>query len=164
MDWSERIGRRIRLRDLHILLAVVQCKSMAKAAEHLAVSKPVVSKVIADLEHTLGVRLLERDRHGAEATIYGAALLKRGLIVFDELHQGVKDIALNLGGLSYMDSAGLGELISVHSTVTRAGGRIKLFNLTKRVSELLVITKVLTVFDVYDSEREALKSFPAAAS
>jgi DNA-binding transcriptional LysR family regulator len=92
MEWSERIGRRIRLRDLHILLAVVQCKSMAKAAEHLAVSKPVVSKVIADLEHVLGVRLLERDRHGAEPTIFGAALLKRGATVFDELREGVKDI------------------------------------------------------------------------
>jgi len=92
MEWSERIGRRIRLRDLHILLAVVQCKSMAKAAEHLAISKPVVSKVIADLEHVLGVRLLERDRHGAEPTIYGAALLKRGITVFDELREGVKDI------------------------------------------------------------------------
>src|SRR4051812_46227437 len=92
MDWSERIGRRIRLRDLHILLAVVQCKSMAKAAEHLAVSKPVVSKVIADLEQVLGVRLLERDRHGAEPTVYGAALLKRGVAAFDELKQGVRDI------------------------------------------------------------------------
>src|SRR5262245_32664028 len=92
MEWSERIGRRIRLRDLHILLAVVQCKSMAKAAEHLAISKPVISKVIADLEHVLGVRLLERDRHGAEPTVYGAALLKRGTTVFDELREGVKDI------------------------------------------------------------------------
>src|SRR5882757_6056312 len=92
MEWSERIGRRIRLRDLHILLAVVQCKSMAKAAEHLAISKPVVSKSIADLEHVLGVRLLERDRHGAEPTVYGAALLKRGTTVFDELREGVKDI------------------------------------------------------------------------
>jgi DNA-binding transcriptional LysR family regulator len=92
MEWSERIGRRIRLRDLHILLAVVQCKSMAKAAEHLAVSKPVVSKVISDLEHVLGVRLLERDRHGAEPTIYGAALLKRGIAAFDELREGIKDI------------------------------------------------------------------------
>jgi DNA-binding transcriptional LysR family regulator len=92
MDWSERIGRRIRLRDLHILLAVVQCKSMTKAAEQLAISKPVVSKVIADLERVLGVRLLERDRHGAEPTIYGTALLKRGTTVFDELREGVKDI------------------------------------------------------------------------
>jgi DNA-binding transcriptional LysR family regulator len=85
MAWSERIGRRIRLRDLHILIAVVQHKSMAKAAEHLAISKPVISKTIADLEHVMGVRLLERDRHGAEATPHGAALIKRGLAVFDEL-------------------------------------------------------------------------------
>src|SRR5262245_41639690 len=92
MEWSERIGRRIRLRDLHILLAVVQCKSMARAAEHLAISKPVISKVIADLERVVGVRLLERDRHGAEPTIYGAALLKRGTTVFDELREGIKDI------------------------------------------------------------------------
>jgi DNA-binding transcriptional LysR family regulator len=92
MDWSDRIGRRIKLRDLHILLAVEQCRSMAKAADHLSISKPVISKVIADLEHVLGVRVLERDRHGAELTPYGAALLKRGITVFDELREGVKDI------------------------------------------------------------------------
>ena len=94
MDWSDRIGRRIRLRDLHILLAVVQCKSMAKAAKQLAISRPVVSKVIADLEDVLGVCLLDRDRHGAEPTAYGAALLKRGSAAFDELREGVKDIEL----------------------------------------------------------------------
>lgn len=92
MEWSQRIGRRIRLRDLHILLAVAQCRSMAKAADELAISKPVISKVIADLEHVVGVRLLERDRHGAEPTPYGAALLRRGIAVFDELREGVKDI------------------------------------------------------------------------
>ena len=92
MEWSERIGRRIRLRDLHILLAVVQCRSMAKAAEHLAISRPVISRAINDLEHVLGVRLLERDRHGAEPTMYGAALLKRGTSIFDELRESVKDI------------------------------------------------------------------------
>jgi DNA-binding transcriptional LysR family regulator len=92
MEWSERIGRRIRLRDLHILLAVVQSRSMAKAAEHLAISKPVISKAIADLEQVLGVRVLERDRHGAEPTTYGSALLKRAVTVFDELREGVKDI------------------------------------------------------------------------
>ena len=80
------------------------------------------------------------------------------------IHQGLKEIALNLGGLSYMDSAGLGELISVLSTVTRAGGHIKIFNLTKRVSDLLTITKVLTVFDVFDSEQETLNSFSSTAS
>src|SRR5215471_16254513 len=88
MDWSDRIGRRIRLHDLHILLAVVQHKSLALAAQRLAISRPVVSKAIADLEHVLGVRLLERDRHGAETTIYGAALLKRGTTVFDEVRVG----------------------------------------------------------------------------
>ena len=92
MEWSERIGRRIRLRDLHILLVVVQHKSIAKAAEYLAISKPVISKTIADLEHVVGVRLLERDRYGAEATAYGVALIKRGIAVFDELREGVKDI------------------------------------------------------------------------
>jgi len=92
MEWSERIGCRIRLRDLHILLAVVQSKSLAKAAEQLAISRPVVSRAIADLEHVLGVRLLERDRHGAEPTVYGAALLKRGTAIFDELRGSVKDI------------------------------------------------------------------------
>jgi DNA-binding transcriptional LysR family regulator len=92
MDWSERIGRRIKLRDLHILLTVEQCGSMAKAAEYLAISKPVISKAIADLEHVLGVRVLERDRFGAELTPYGATLLKRGITVFDELREGVKEI------------------------------------------------------------------------
>src|SRR5258708_8703970 len=92
MEWSELIGRRIRQRDLHILLAVVQCKSLAKAAEQLAISRPVISRAIADLEHVLGVRLLERDRHGAEPTAYGAALLKRGPAIFDALPGTVKDI------------------------------------------------------------------------
>jgi anti-sigma B factor antagonist len=78
--------------------------------------------------------------------------------------QGLKDIALNLGALTYVDSAGLGELISAHSTIARNGGHIKIFNLTKRVSDLLTITKVLTVFDVYDSEQEALNSFSPVAS
>jgi DNA-binding transcriptional LysR family regulator len=92
MEWADRIGRRIRLRDLHVLLAVAQSGSMVRAAERLAVSQPVVSKVIADLEHVLGVRVLDRDRHGAEPTAYGRALLNRGLAAFDELRQGVKDI------------------------------------------------------------------------
>jgi anti-sigma B factor antagonist len=78
--------------------------------------------------------------------------------------QGQKQIVLNLGGVDYMDSAGLGELIAVHTTVTRQGGAIKVANLTKRVSDLLSIAKVLTVFDVYPSENEAIASFPAATA
>jgi len=90
--WERRIGRRIRLRDLHVLLTVVQCGSMAKAAQRLAVSQPAVSKAIADLEHTLHVRLLDRNPQGVEATLYGRTLVRRGLAVFDELRQGVDEI------------------------------------------------------------------------
>jgi anti-sigma B factor antagonist len=107
-----------------------------------------------------GVTVL--DLNGKLALGDGDGLLKdkvRSLIFQDQ-----KAIALNLGGLSYMDSAGLGELISVHSTTTNAGGQIKIFNLTKRVSDLLAITKVLTVFDVFDTEDEAIKSFSAGAA
>ena len=92
MRWNDRIGRRIKLSDLHILLAVAQSGSMAKAASALAVSHPVVSRSISDLEHTLGVRLLERNPHGVELTKYGRAMLSRSNAAFDELRQGVKDI------------------------------------------------------------------------
>ena len=92
MRWNDRIGRRIKLSDLHILLAVAQAGSMAKAANQLAVSHPVVSRSISDLEHTLGVRLLERNPRGVELTAYGRAMLNRSHAAFDELRQGVKDI------------------------------------------------------------------------
>src|SRR5262245_61473556 len=92
MEWGNRIGRRLKLRDLHVLLAVVQSGSMTKAARQLSVSNPVVTKAVADLEHTLGVRLLERNPHGVELTEFGRAILNRGHAVFDELRQGIKDI------------------------------------------------------------------------
>jgi DNA-binding transcriptional LysR family regulator len=92
MRWDDRIGRRVKLSDLHILLAVAQTGSMAKAAQTLAVSHPVVSRSISDLEHTLGVRLLERNPRGVELTNYGRAMLTRSHAAFDELRQGVKDI------------------------------------------------------------------------
>ena len=82
MQWSDRIGRRLKLRDLHILLAVAQAGSMSRAADRLAISHPVVSKTIADLEHALGVRLLDRTSQGAEPTTYGRALLSCGTAVF----------------------------------------------------------------------------------
>src|SRR5271170_3836498 len=90
--WETRIGRRLRLRDLHVLLMAVQCGSMAKAARRLCVSQPAISKAIADLEHTLGVRLLDRGPQGIEPTVYGSVLVRRGLAVFDELHQAVGEI------------------------------------------------------------------------
>lgn len=92
MQWTERIGCRIKLRDLHVLHAVAQAGSMTKAAGSLAISVPVVSKAIADLEHTVGVPLLDRSPQGVEPTAYGRALLHRGLLAFAELRQGIKDI------------------------------------------------------------------------
>src|SRR5437763_15037145 len=92
IDWDNEIGRRLRLRDLHVFFTVAQRGSMAKAAAQLGVSTPTVSEVIADLEHGLGVRLLDRSPRGVEPTNYGHALLKRTLIVFDELKQSIKDI------------------------------------------------------------------------
>jgi DNA-binding transcriptional LysR family regulator len=89
---DRRIGRRIRLRELHILLGVVQSGSMAKAAQLLAMSQPAVSKAIADLEQALGVRLLDRGPKGVEPTSYGRALARRGAVVFDELRHGVGEI------------------------------------------------------------------------
>jgi len=92
MEWSDRIGRRIRLRDLHIVLAVAEAVSMAKAAQRLAISHPVVSKTISDLEQTLKVKLFDRTAQGVEVTNYGQALLKCGVNVFDEMRQGLKQI------------------------------------------------------------------------
>ncbi len=92
MQWTERVGRRLKLRDLHILLAVVQHRSMAKAASALAISQPAVSKAIADMEAALGLHLLDRGRHGVEPTAYGLALVKRGRAVFDELKTGVEEL------------------------------------------------------------------------
>jgi len=93
MQWDERIGRRIKLRDLHILLAVAQTGSMSRAAARLGISHPVISKTIADLERVLAVRLLDRTPQGVEPTAYGRALLSCGTTVFDELRRTVQEIA-----------------------------------------------------------------------
>jgi len=78
----------------------------------------------------------------------------RGLV-----EQGKKKILLNLGGVKNVDSSGIGELIANFTTVRREGGQLKLLNLTEKIQNLLVITKLLTVFDAYDSEADALNSF-----
>jgi anti-sigma B factor antagonist len=70
-----------------------------------------------------------------------------------------KKILLNLGDVSYIDSSGIGELVSGFTTVTNAGGQLKLLNLSKRVKDLLQITKLYTVFDVHDDEAAAVRSF-----
>jgi anti-sigma B factor antagonist len=79
------------------------------------------------------------------------------------LNQGRKKIVLNLAEVPYIDSAGLGEVVRTFTTVSRQGGSLKLLNLTKRITDLLAITKLLTVFDTYDSEQDAVQSFSASA-
>jgi anti-sigma B factor antagonist len=75
------------------------------------------------------------------------------------LDEGHKKILLNLGEVSYVDSSGIGELVSAYTTTSNKGGSLKLLNLTKKLQELLSITKLLTVFDVHDDEQKALSSF-----
>ena len=77
------------------------------------------------------------------------------------VQQGQKKIVLNLADVPYIDSAGLGEIVRTYTTVSRQGGSLKLLNLTKRIQDLLAITKLLTVFETFDSESEAVKSFGA---
>jgi DNA-binding transcriptional LysR family regulator len=92
VQWDDRIGRRLKLRDLHIFMAVAQQGGMGKAAKQLAVSQPVVSKAVSDLERTLKVRLVDRTAQGVEPTLYGGALLRWGTVVFDDLRRSVKEI------------------------------------------------------------------------
>jgi DNA-binding transcriptional LysR family regulator len=166
MRWNDRIGRRVRLSDLHILLAVAHTGSMAKAAKALAVSHPVVSRSISDLEHALGVRLLERNPRGVELTNYGQAMLTRSHAAFDELRQGVKDI-------EFLSDPSVGEVrigttpplaasfvFTVIDRLSRRYPRIKFRvvaeganqlaqrqNLKERAVDLLIFRKVATVID-----------------
>lgn len=91
-DWIGRLGRRLKLRDLHILSVAVECGSMARAAKQLRMAQPSISEAVSNLEAALGVKLLDRTRRGVLPTVYARALLKRGTVVFDELREGLKDI------------------------------------------------------------------------
>jgi DNA-binding transcriptional LysR family regulator len=90
MPLDHRIKRRLKLRDLNILTTVIQSGSMGKAAVALAMTQSAVSKSIADLENTLGVHLVDRNRRGIEPTMYGRALNQCGLTLFDDLRQGLE--------------------------------------------------------------------------
>jgi len=79
------------------------------------------------------------------------------------IHQGQRKLLLNLEGVPYIDSAGLGEIVRTYTTVSRQGGSLKLVNLTKRITDLLSITKLLTVFETFDAEQEAIASFQKAS-
>lgn len=103
MQVGDRIERRMKLQDIHVLMAVVQAGSMGKAAALLNTTQSAISRSIADLESTLNVRLLDRSSVGVEPTHYGRALLKRGVAIFDELRQSVQDIA-------HLSDPGSGEI------------------------------------------------------
>ena len=92
MQWDERIGRRLRLKDLHTLQTVAEIGSMAKASARLSLSQPAISKAISDMEQTLGAPLLDRSSRGVELTECGRLLVERGRVIFDEVKQGVRDI------------------------------------------------------------------------
>jgi DNA-binding transcriptional LysR family regulator len=92
MRLSDRLGRQMKLHDLHVLMTVVQAGSMGKAAQRLNTVQPAISRSIAELEHALGVRLLDRHQQGVEPTEYGRALLECGTAVFDDLRQGLQNI------------------------------------------------------------------------
>jgi DNA-binding transcriptional LysR family regulator len=166
MRWNDRIGRRIKLSDLHILLAVAQSGSMARAAHALAVSHPVVSRSIRDLEQALGVRLLERHPRGVELTSYGQAMLARSHAAFDELRQGVEEV-------QYLSDPSVGEIrlgttpplaasfvFAVIDRLSQRHPRLKFRviaeeasqaaqrqNLKERAVDLLIFRKVDTVVD-----------------
>ena len=130
MSDVRRIERRVSLRDLRVLVSVIESGSMGKAARLLATSQPAISRSIADLEHAFGVRLLERSAYGVEPTPYGNALLKRGIAMFDELGQGVKDIGFladpSVGDLSIAASIALAEglVCSVMNDLSRRYPRL----------------------------------------
>src|SRR5215208_2972459 len=92
MQLRDRIGRRMKLHDLHVLMAVVQAGSMNKAAVLLNTGQSAISRSIAELERTVGVALLNRTGQGVEPTQYGRALVDGGTAAFDDLHQAVKKI------------------------------------------------------------------------
>ena len=79
------------------------------------------------------------------------------------IQQGRRKVVLNLEGVPYIDSAGLGEIVRTYTTISRQGGSLKLLNLTKRITDLLAITKLLTVFETFDAESDAVKSFASSA-
>src|ERR1700739_855428 len=121
MQLSDRIGRRMKLQDLHVFLTVVNAGSMGKAAAILNSTQPNVTRSIAALEHTFGVRLLERHYRGVEPTDFGRALVKRSQIAFDELRASVKDIEfladpsageIRIGSITYLAASFVTAVIS----------------------------------------------------
>jgi len=164
MNEIDRIERRLKLHDMRVLMSVVQAGSMSKAAERLGTAQPALSRSIAELEHALGVRLLDRSPRGVEPTAYGRALIKRGVAVFDELRQGVKDIEfladptageLRIGTTESMAD---GPVLAVIDRLSRQYPRISVHlvmgyveglcdQLIERKIELVIIRIAKSIFD-----------------
>ena len=92
MQWNERVGRRLKLKDLHMLETIAKLGSMVRTAEELGISQPAISKAMADLELSLGVSLLDRNARGVALTESGRVLVRRSRTVFDEIRQGLVEI------------------------------------------------------------------------
>jgi DNA-binding transcriptional LysR family regulator len=145
---SDRIGRRMKLHDLHILMAVVQAGSMSKAAASLNTTQSAISRSIADLEHSIGVRLLDRSPQGVEPTQYGRALLKRGVAAFDELSQGVKDI-------EFLSDPNAGELrIGANPSLSQGIVAIAIDRLSRRYPRVVFQVAPAGTMKLYDELRE----------
>jgi DNA-binding transcriptional LysR family regulator len=148
MQLSDRIGRRMKLHDIHVLMAVVQAGSMNKAAVVLNTTQSAISRSIADLESTMGVPLLDRSPQGVAATHYGQALLRRSIVAFDELKQSVQDI-------EFLSQPGGGEL-SIGSSPAQAEGFV--FAVLERLSRgypRIVVQVVLGgIFEMCEQLRE----------
>jgi DNA-binding transcriptional LysR family regulator len=133
MDRNSLIKRRLRLRDLDTLLVVARCGSMAKAAVQLSMSQPAISKAIAEMEHTIGVRLLDRTSQGVEPTPYGRALLRSGTAIFDDLRLGITEIdalsdpAAGEIRLTASEPVAAGILPEIIARLSRASPRISIF-------------------------------------
>jgi DNA-binding transcriptional LysR family regulator len=150
MNRIERIERRLKLNDVRVFLSVVQAGSMHGAAERLGTSQPAVSRSVSELEHALGVRLLDRSRRGVEPTRYGRAFVKRGMAVFDELRQGIKDI-------EFLGDSTTGELRIGCTEAAAAGpGLAVMDRLNRRYPRITfrVVTGGATTLYRYLAERE----------
>jgi DNA-binding transcriptional LysR family regulator len=143
MDDIARIERRLKLHDVRVLIAVVEAGSMHKAAERLRTSQSAISRSIADLEHAVGARLLERSPRGIEPTPYGRVLVKRGIAAFDEFRQGVKDIKFladpSTGELriACSDDMAAGPVLTVIEQLTRQHPRLAFHVATGPAAALL---------------------------
>jgi DNA-binding transcriptional LysR family regulator len=132
MNLHDRVSHRLKLRDLRLLLSVMEIGSMAKAAARLNLTQSGVSKAIADIEHTLGVRLFDRTSRGVEPTLYGRALRNCGNAVFDDLQQGIKEI-------EYLADPTKGELrIGCSEAMTAGFVSAVIDRLTRRYPQLIL--------------------------